>query len=98
MRREISDLMNNYPDQWNLYMLALDDLHHANQSDPYSFYGLACTWDNRHMRMCAKNTMQQFTEDPIEHGATRQAYHTRLAKRATARTTTSCSWDGIVHT
>ncbi|RAR06516.1 Di-copper centre-containing protein [Stemphylium lycopersici] len=41
VRREISDLMKNYPDQWNLYMLALDDLHRANQSDPYSFYGLA---------------------------------------------------------
>ncbi|XP_014554784.1 hypothetical protein COCVIDRAFT_39395 [Bipolaris victoriae FI3] len=41
MRREIRDLMENYPDQWSLYILALDSLHHADQSDPFSFYGLA---------------------------------------------------------
>lgn len=41
MRREIRDLMDNYPDQWSLYMLALDSLHRADQSDPFSFYGLA---------------------------------------------------------
>lgn len=41
VRREIRDLMDNYPDQWSLYMLALDSLHRADQSDPFSFYGLA---------------------------------------------------------
>lgn len=31
----------NYPDQWNLYILALDQMHIAAQEDPLSYYGLA---------------------------------------------------------
>lgn len=31
----------NHPDQWNLYLLGLDQLHTTNQEDPYSYYGLA---------------------------------------------------------
>ncbi|RMZ66918.1 tyrosinase [Pyrenophora seminiperda CCB06] len=30
-----------FPDQWTLYILALNRLHNANQSDAYSFYGIA---------------------------------------------------------
>jgi tyrosinase len=42
VRREIRDLKQNYPDQWSLYMLALESLMWTSQSDPQSFYGLAC--------------------------------------------------------
>jgi tyrosinase len=31
----------HYPDQWNLYMLGLDQLYLADQADPYSYYSLA---------------------------------------------------------
>ena len=31
----------NYPDQWNLYLLGLDQLHITDQEDPNSYYGLA---------------------------------------------------------
>lgn len=31
----------NYPDQWNLYLLALDQIHVADEADPFSYYGLA---------------------------------------------------------
>lgn len=31
----------NYPDQWNLYLLALDQMHVGDQDDPFSYYGLA---------------------------------------------------------
>ncbi|KAE8841312.1 hypothetical protein HRS9122_05438 [Pyrenophora teres f. teres] len=41
VRREVRDLQANYPDQWALYILALNKLHSANQSDAYSFYGIA---------------------------------------------------------
>ncbi|KAF1937431.1 tyrosinase [Clathrospora elynae] len=41
VRREVRDLKNYYPDQWNLYLLALESLHWADQTDPYSFFGLA---------------------------------------------------------
>ncbi|KAF1842823.1 Di-copper centre-containing protein [Cucurbitaria berberidis CBS 394.84] len=41
VRREVRDLKENYPDQWNLYLLGLEALHWTDQSDPYSFYGLA---------------------------------------------------------
>ncbi|KAF2026103.1 tyrosinase [Setomelanomma holmii] len=53
MRREIRDLKDNHPEQWNLYLLALDRLHWQDQSDPLSYYGLASihgrpfrTWGN----------------------------------------------------
>ncbi|KAF2847615.1 Di-copper centre-containing protein [Plenodomus tracheiphilus IPT5] len=41
VRREIRDLKTNYPDQWNLYLLALESLQWTDQEDPYSYYGLA---------------------------------------------------------
>ncbi|KAI1583306.1 hypothetical protein PtrARCrB10_03282 [Pyrenophora tritici-repentis] len=41
VRREVRDLQANFPDQWTLYILALNKLHNANQSDAYSFYGIA---------------------------------------------------------
>ncbi|KAH9878874.1 hypothetical protein J1614_002309 [Plenodomus biglobosus] len=41
VRREIRDLKTNYPDQWNLYLLALESLQWTDQADPYSYYGLA---------------------------------------------------------
>jgi tyrosinase len=41
LRREVRDMKANYPDQWNLYLLALDQLHIVNQEDPFSYYGLA---------------------------------------------------------
>jgi tyrosinase len=30
-----------YPDQWNLYLLGLDQLHTTSQDQPFSYYGLA---------------------------------------------------------
>ncbi|KAH7379109.1 hypothetical protein DE146DRAFT_761311 [Phaeosphaeria sp. MPI-PUGE-AT-0046c] len=41
VRREVRDLRDNYPEQWNLYLLALTDLQWADQSDPLSYYSLA---------------------------------------------------------
>jgi tyrosinase len=41
MRREVRDLKDNHPDQWNLYLLGLDALQQADQNDPLSYYGLA---------------------------------------------------------
>jgi tyrosinase len=41
LRREVRDLENNHPDQWNLYLLGLDALQQTDQNDPLSFYGLA---------------------------------------------------------
>jgi len=41
VRREIRDLKANYPDQWTLYLLALERLQWSDQSNPYSYYGLA---------------------------------------------------------
>ncbi|KAL1795189.1 hypothetical protein ACET3X_007005 [Alternaria dauci] len=41
IRREIRDLMNNFPDQWSLYILALNEFHKTPQNNPNSFYGLA---------------------------------------------------------
>ncbi|KAF1830624.1 Di-copper centre-containing protein, partial [Decorospora gaudefroyi] len=41
VRREVRDLKDNFPDQWTLYMLALESLHWSDQKDPYSFFGLA---------------------------------------------------------
>ncbi|KAJ4404417.1 hypothetical protein N0V91_005938 [Didymella pomorum] len=31
----------NYPDQWNLYLLALDQMHVGDQEDPLSYYAIA---------------------------------------------------------
>ncbi|CAO2656503.1 Nn.00g053060.m01.CDS01 [Neocucurbitaria sp. VM-36] len=41
VRREVRDMKDNYPDQWNLYLLGLESLLWTNQSDPHSYYGLA---------------------------------------------------------
>lgn len=41
LRLEVRDMQANYPDQWNLYLLALDQMHVADQDDPFSYYGLA---------------------------------------------------------
>lgn len=41
IRREVRDLQSNYPDQWALYLLALDQMHGAAQEDPASYYGVA---------------------------------------------------------
>ncbi|KAF9699590.1 hypothetical protein EKO04_002625 [Ascochyta lentis] len=41
LRLEVRDMQANYPDQWNLYLLGLDQLHVTEQGDPYSYYGLA---------------------------------------------------------
>ena len=41
LRYEIRDLEENHPDQWNLYLLALQSLQDTSQDDAYSYYGLA---------------------------------------------------------
>jgi tyrosinase len=41
VRHEVRDLKNNFPDQWNLYLLGLGSLQWVPQSDPLSYYGLA---------------------------------------------------------
>lgn len=97
MRREIRDLMDNYPDQWSLYMLALDSLHRADQSDPFSFYGLACRYDSHDVLSKADLLLQLSTEDRIRHGEMRLVCPRRLARQATVHMTMSYSWGGIGH-
>jgi hypothetical protein len=41
LRREIRDLKDNHPDQWNLYILALSAMQMVNQGDDSSFYAVA---------------------------------------------------------
>ncbi|KAF2133032.1 tyrosinase [Dothidotthia symphoricarpi CBS 119687] len=41
VRRDIRDLKDNFPDQWNLYLRGLDSLQRANQNDSLSFYRIA---------------------------------------------------------
>lgn len=41
LRLEVRDMKANYPDQWNLYLLGLDQLHMTDQQDPLSYYGLS---------------------------------------------------------
>jgi tyrosinase len=41
VRREIRDLRNDYPDQWNLYLLGLATFQWTSQNDSLSYYGLA---------------------------------------------------------
>lgn len=41
VRREIRDLMNNSPDQWNIYLLGLKSFFAMNQSLSTSFYQIA---------------------------------------------------------
>src|ERR1700710_1575761 len=33
VRHEVRDLQNNYPDQWNLYLLGLDRMMNVDQTD-----------------------------------------------------------------
>lgn len=40
-RLEVRDMQANYPDQWNLYLLALDQMHVGDQEDPLSYYAIA---------------------------------------------------------
>jgi tyrosinase len=40
-RREVRDLKNNFPDQWNVYMLGLRSFQMSEQSDPLSYYAIA---------------------------------------------------------
>ncbi|KAH7061712.1 hypothetical protein BKA63DRAFT_573421 [Paraphoma chrysanthemicola] len=53
VRHEVRNLKDNHPDQWNLYLLALDRLQWQDQTGPLSYYGLASihgrpfrTWGN----------------------------------------------------
>ncbi|KAF1911531.1 hypothetical protein BDU57DRAFT_461208 [Ampelomyces quisqualis] len=41
VRREVRDLKENYPDQWNLYLLGLAALEWSDQNDSLSYYSLA---------------------------------------------------------
>ncbi len=41
IRRELRDLEKNYPDQWNLYILALADFQNVPESEQLSYYGIA---------------------------------------------------------
>jgi tyrosinase len=41
LRREIRDLKDNHPDQWNLYILALSAMQMVDQGDDSSFYAVA---------------------------------------------------------
>ncbi|KAF3001808.1 hypothetical protein E8E13_002868 [Curvularia kusanoi] len=41
LRLDVRNMKSNYPDQWNLFMLGLDQLQTSDQGDPYSYYGIA---------------------------------------------------------
>ncbi|SLM36604.1 Uncharacterised domain, di-copper centre [Lasallia pustulata] len=41
IRREIRDLEENFPDQWNLYLLGLDAFMHVDENEPLSYYQVA---------------------------------------------------------
>jgi hypothetical protein len=41
LRREIRDLKDNHPDQWNLYILALSAMQMVEQEDDSSYYAVA---------------------------------------------------------
>jgi tyrosinase len=41
MRREVRDLKDNFPDQWNLYLLGMAAFQSTTQTDPFSYYSLA---------------------------------------------------------
>lgn len=41
LRREIRDLQNNFPDQWNVYLLGLKDFQETDENDPLSYYQIA---------------------------------------------------------
>jgi tyrosinase len=41
LRREVHDLKDNHPDQWNLYILALNAMQMAEQQEDSSYYAVA---------------------------------------------------------
>lgn len=41
LRREIHDLKDNFPEQWNLYLLGLRSFQTNDQSSPVSYYQIA---------------------------------------------------------
>jgi tyrosinase len=41
LRIEIRDLQANNPDQWNLYLLALDAFKKTDEKSDLSYYGIA---------------------------------------------------------
>ncbi|KAF4637552.1 hypothetical protein G7Y89_g521 [Cudoniella acicularis] len=41
LRIEIRDLQNNFPDQWNLYLLGLDAFKKLDETSDLSYYGIA---------------------------------------------------------
>lgn len=41
IRREMRDLERNYPDQWNLYLLALFDFQAIDENEQLSYYQIA---------------------------------------------------------
>lgn len=41
LRLEVRDLQNNYPDQWNLYLLGLQAFYQLDETSDLSYYGIA---------------------------------------------------------
>jgi tyrosinase len=41
LRLEVRDLQQNYPDQWNLYLLGLEAFYKLDETSDLSFYGIA---------------------------------------------------------
>lgn len=44
IRREMRDLEKNYPDQWNLYLLALSEFQAIDENEQLSYYQIAGEW------------------------------------------------------
>lgn len=40
------DLEKNYPDQWNLYLLALADFQAIDENEQLSYYQIAGEWES----------------------------------------------------
>jgi hypothetical protein len=100
MRREIRDMMNNYPEQWVLYLLGLSSLQWLDQNDPLSYYSLASKYRPPLQVAMPTQNVQVSTVDLLERGETLQVSATRLAPRATVLTVTlfsSHGTDPILH-
>jgi tyrosinase len=41
LRLEVRDLQQNYPDQWNLYLLGLQAFYQVDETSDLSYYGIA---------------------------------------------------------
>jgi hypothetical protein len=41
LRLEVRDLQQNYPDQWNLYLLGLQAFYKLDETSDLSYYGIA---------------------------------------------------------